>query len=161
MANTDNAGIRRKTTQGVVLHATHGNAATVEQEFQATLNWFRSPASQVSAHAVIAWDGTIAYCVSDELEAWHSRELNGSHLGVELAKPRLESPLSDAQYRGLAWLLNRWAAKYGFPLDDTHLPEHRETAPGKRDGKLDIGGPFDRKTLMALITQGAPTAHDG
>ncbi len=123
----------------------------MEAEFTATLSWFTNPAAQVSAHVVIAYDGTIAECVDPDYIAWHARELNGTHLGVELVQPRLGDPISDAQYASLAWWLRQMSERYGFSLTPETLVEHRDTAPGRRDGKTDIGPPFSIDHLLAIM----------
>jgi N-acetyl-anhydromuramyl-L-alanine amidase AmpD len=144
---------RRAQTLGCVLHSTRGGAPTVEQEFQATLAWFADPRSQVSAHAVIAADGTLAQVVDPDLIAWHCRAKNASYLGVELVQPRLGDPITDAQYQTLAWWLMQMAKRYGFPLTAETLPEHWETPEGRADGKTDIQPPFDKQKLLRLCAR--------
>lgn len=141
----------RALTQGVVLHSTRGGAATVEAEFAATLAWFAGTASQVSAHVVIAADGTLARVVEPDLIAWHCRELNQTHVGVELVQPKRGDPITDAQYTTLAWWLRQMANRYGFALTAETLPQHFETVPGKRDGKTDIEPPFDKARLLGIL----------
>lgn len=141
----------RSSTLGVVLHSTRGQASTFEEEFQATLNWFNNTTSEVSAHAVIAADGTIANVVDPSLIAWHCREMNRTHLGVELVQPNKGDRISDAQYASLAWWLAGMSKRFGFPLTSATLPEHWETVPGRRDGKSDIEAPFDKARLLGLI----------
>lgn len=100
---------------------------------------------------MIAADGTLAQVVDPDLIAWHCREMNGTHLGAELAQPRLGDPISEAQYATLAWWLQQMSQRYGFALNESTLPEHCETMPGKRDGKTDIQAPFDRARLLAML----------
>jgi N-acetyl-anhydromuramyl-L-alanine amidase AmpD len=136
--------------KGCVLHATHGKGATLEQEFAGTLAWFQNPASQVSAHVVIAADGTVCGVVHPDLQAWHAKSHNADHLGIEFVKrdPHLyKDVLTDAQYKSAAWLLLDWARVYAFALDEFTLPEHREI----QTDKIDIGEGFDRDKLMEWI----------
>lgn len=121
----------------------------MDAEFQSTLRWFASPASGVSAHIVIAADGTIAEVVDPDLIAWHCRELNQTMLGVEIVQPRPGDPISAEQYASLRWWLQRMRDRYGFPLDPSHLPEHWQTGPGQRDGKTDIEAPFRLSLALA------------
>jgi len=131
------------------LHSTRGGAVTVEEEFRATLSWFANPASQVSAHGVIAADGTLANVVDPDLVAWHAGSAaNTSMLGVELVQPRLGDPITEAQYRTLRWWLLRMGLRFGFALDHLHLPEHREIPQGIAQGKTDVGPPFDLSRLL-------------
>ena len=46
--------------------------------------WFRSPASQVSAHYCVDSD-TVVQCVHEKDIAWHARGGNADSIGVELA----------------------------------------------------------------------------
>jgi N-acetyl-anhydromuramyl-L-alanine amidase AmpD len=46
--------------------------------------WFRSPASQVSAHYCVDSD-TVIQCVREKDIAWHARGGNATSIGVELA----------------------------------------------------------------------------
>ncbi len=104
----------------------------------------------MSAHVVIAADGTIAECVAPELEAWHAGWHNSEWLGVELVQPHAGDPIAEAQYLALAWWLQRMASRFDFPLSPTTLPEHRETSQGKAQGKSDIGPPFSLGRLLEM-----------
>lgn len=146
----NHGGIRTRT-DGCVIHSTRGNASSWQNEFNGTLNWFKSPASQVSAHIVIAADGTVATCVDDALVAWHAGEHNTDMLGVEICQSRLGEQITGAQYRSLAWWLRRMSAKYGFLLTLNHLPEHKDTAQGKRVGKSDVGNPYSFLVLKQYL----------
>jgi N-acetyl-anhydromuramyl-L-alanine amidase AmpD len=48
------------------------------------VRWFRSPASQVSAHYCVDSD-TVIQCVREKDIAWHARGGNAASIGVELA----------------------------------------------------------------------------
>ena len=132
----------------MVVHGTDGGASSVEREYAATLAWFASAASQVSAHVVIAWDGTIAQVVDPALIAWHAREYNEHHLGAELVHPKVTDPISDAQYASLAWWITRMANQFGFPVNAETIVEHRLIPPGIRDGKQDVGVVFDKARVL-------------
>lgn len=146
-----NHGDVRRVTVGCVIHSTRGNGATEDAEFNGTLNWFRNPASEVSAHVVIGATGEIAYVVRDELVAWHAGEHNASFLGAELTQPRLGDPIFDEQYKTLAWWLRRMADKYGFAPNAYTLPEHRQTVQGQRVGKTDVGLPYSYAKLATYL----------
>lgn len=130
---------------GVIIHSTRGNAATVELEWQATLSWFANSASQVSAHVVVAFDGTLAQVVPPELVAWHARANNNKRVGLELVQPRPGDPISDAQYRTAAWWIKQIARQFGFPLTHPAIQEHWEIDAQKSD----VGPPFDLARLLA------------
>lgn len=133
-----------------MLHATHGKAATLEGEFAGTLAWFKNPASEVSAHVVIAADGTIGLIHPPYWQTWHAPRYNATHLGLEFCKrdPALyQDVLTDAQYKSAAWWLVKFSRELGFALTDETLPEHRDI----QSDKIDIGAGFDRAALMAWI----------
>lgn len=70
----------------LVIHYTAGSSAA------GTIDWFCSPASCVSAHLVIARDGTVTQTVPFNREAWHAGQsrwgslsgLNRHSIGIEL-----------------------------------------------------------------------------
>ena len=74
------------TPRFLVLHYTAGSSAA------GTIAWFRDPASRVSAHLVIARDGSITQMVPFNREAWHAGQsrwgsvsgLNHHSIGIEL-----------------------------------------------------------------------------
>lgn len=145
-----NHGGLRSATRGVILHSTRGGASTVEQEFAGTLNWFANPASQVSAHDVIAADGTLAFVVDDELTAWHAGIHNNEWLGIELVQPRLGDPFTDAQFKTLGERLRYLSAKFGFLLDAEHLPFHSQVQQGIASGKSDAVPRNDQAAIDAF-----------
>lgn len=118
------------------------------QELQATLAWFDNPASQTSANVVVDQDGTIYECVPDYLESWGDRELNAAYLNMELVRRGAQDPVTDAQYASLKWWLGQMSAKYGFARNAQTLLEHRLTAPGIREGKIDIGPDFSLARVL-------------
>lgn len=124
---------RRLRTRGVVIHSTRGGASSQQAEYNATLNWFAGPNSQVSAHRVIGIDGDGAIVVDDDFIAWHATDHNAEWLGVELTEPTINDPYSDEQYAALRALLLEWSAKYGFPLDRDHVVAHSEINSQKTD----------------------------
>lgn len=147
--SSPNHGANRADTLGCVLHSTRGGAPSVEQEYIGTVSWFCNPAAGVSAHAVIAADGEVTLCVPAERVAWHAREYNGAWLGLELVQPRLGDPFTEAQYCSAGWWVEQMSTRFGFALSSAALPEHRAIPPGIRDGKSDIGPPFDVTRLIA------------
>jgi N-acetyl-anhydromuramyl-L-alanine amidase AmpD len=141
----------RATTLGCVIHSTRGRASNLAAEFRATIDWFASPASQVSAHIVIAADGTIASCVDPALIAWHARWFNETHLGAELVQPNLGDPIADVQLRSLAWWLRQMGLQFGFALTLATLPEHKDIPPGIADGKTDVGSDYSFARLAPFL----------
>jgi N-acetyl-anhydromuramyl-L-alanine amidase AmpD len=159
IASPDNyrVGPRAKTI-GVVIHTTRGGASSVEREYTATINWFQNPDAQVSAHLVVGAGTFSEVCrsVHDDDVAWHARSANATHLGIEIAQPNLNSPISEFQYQAAAEACRLWAIKYNFPLVRVMniaipgLIGHEDTAEGKLDRKSDPGPVFDWDKFIRL-----------
>jgi hypothetical protein len=154
----------RPQTLGVVIHSTRGGAANLQTEYDATVTWFDNPTSQVSAHAVIGPNHQLHFPVDPGLIAWHAREYNRHHLGIELVQPRFGDPLDPNVLDLAASQVAAWHKTFGFPLvwNDLHgICEHWEIPPGKRDGKTDIQAPFNRKAfLQRVIAYAEPLNRD-
>lgn len=144
---TPNVGARRQATRGIVVHATRGQGRTPDEEYQATIRHFANPQSEVSAHAVIAADGTIAAVGDWDAQTWHAGENNADRIGIEIVQSAADAargvPFTDAQYRSLAWLTGQLARRYGFGIDRNALVGHSELEQGQRHGKTDPGDHFD------------------
>lgn len=124
------------------MHSTNGRAETYAAEFDGTLRWFRNPSNRnASAHATIHADGTIALHADPGLRCWHDGDGNDARPGIELAVPAHFTHVTDEQIRSAAWLIHTWRREkgYTFALDETHLPEHRNTVWGTQAGKSDVG----------------------
>lgn len=165
-AHADNfARAKRPKTLGVVIHTTRGGTSSAEKDYSATINWLKNPDAGVSAHLVVGAGrfSEVARCVPDDEIAFHARELNGTHLGIEIAQPEKDSAISDFQYRAAAEAVTLWAARYGFPvrrvLDQAQagIIGHEDSAAGKRDGKSDPGPVFDWPRFLALAGAGDGT----
>lgn len=143
----------RPITLGIVVHSTRGDAATLQAEFDATLNWFAKTSSQVSAHSV-AGPGVVARVVNPDLVAWHCRARNAAWLGIELTQSKLGDKLDDGVLNAAAWECANWVRAYHIPLQwslDTGLCQHYATPEGQSDGKTDIMSPFDESDFLARI----------
>lgn len=167
-ALSPNRGGPRARTLGVVVHTTRsGRSWTPQEEFSATARWLMNPASQVSAHVVVG-PRSVAWLVPDTDEAWHCREANSTHLGIEIVQATPTTPIPNQSYVLAAGVIRGWALKYGFPLervtDDTKpgIVGHEDTRPGQRDGKTDpaSGGGFSWAKLMDHLKASPPTAID-
>lgn len=143
----------RAQTLGVVIHATLGGSASPQTEYDATINWFESTASQVSAHAVAGPGGKVHRSVRPENIAWHCRTSNATHLGIELAKAHVGDVILPEILDAAAKVVAGWCKDYSIPVvwSTTHgLAEHREM-PTNTDGHQDVGGPFDRADFLARV----------
>lgn len=100
----------------IVIHSTRGGAATPEAELQATLNWFRNPASQVSAHLVIAANGDTYFCGAWGDTMYHAKAYNPRSIGIELVQATKETPFPDVQIlvlrNAIDWLCGNYGIKH-------------------------------------------------
>jgi N-acetyl-anhydromuramyl-L-alanine amidase AmpD len=127
----------RNWTRGIIIHSTRSSIATnPELEYGRTIRYFMMPTAQAAAHRVIGTaEGQHCQMVQDHNTAWHAREDNRDHLGIELAQGVDGQPFSEWQYRTGAAVCADWIRRYG----DMPIVGHEETEQGKRDGKSDPG----------------------
>ena len=117
----------------LVMHDTEGSLS-------ATLSWFANPASEVSAHDVIAIDGTVYRCVTYDRAAWQaggaSSQLNpGANLksvGVELVYPAAPAnpPWPQAQLDAAVKHCRRIVQAFAIARD--HVVRHADIDPTRR-----------------------------
>ncbi len=160
---------RKKKIQGIVLHTIVGSAASA-------IATFKNPASQVSAHYVIAMNGNITQMVNDGDTAWHAGRnfnnntifqgnANDSTIGIEHddGGDPTHSPRSEALYQSSGKLVGDLCRKHGIPIDRTHIVGHREiygvkSCPGNLDmdkiiniAKQGGGDQVDKRQAVKLI----------
>jgi N-acetylmuramoyl-L-alanine amidase len=129
--------------QFVILHHTSDDTAA---RALATLT---DPARMVSAHYLVARDGTIYQLVDERDRAWHAgtarwgsdSDINSSSIGIELDNDGAE-PYPPAQVRALLALLRDLEARYEIPREN--FLGHGDVAPGR---KIDPGALFPWKVL--------------
>ncbi|MEM6971275.1 MAG: N-acetylmuramoyl-L-alanine amidase [Pseudomonadota bacterium] len=113
------------------------------------------PAAQVSAHYLIARDGTLIAMVAEDRRAWHAghacwageRDINSRAIGIELDNPGLDAaglpvPFSAALIARLEDLLADIITRYAIP--PSRVLGHACVAPGR---KHDPGPAFDWRRL--------------
>lgn len=145
MSRSPNHGPRRDGLRPelVVLHYTAmSDAAAAERALC-------DPQREVSAHWLIARDGTATPLVDEERRAWHAGEgtwrgrgdVNSRSIGIELdndgAAP-FAAPLMDALEAVLAGVLDRWS------IPPEGVIAHSDMAPAR---KRDPGPRFDWRRL--------------
>lgn len=144
----------------VVLHYTAMDSA------EAACARLCDPATEVSAHYVIAEDGRTWRLVPEILRAWHAgaaswageRDINSRSIGIELANPG-DAPFAAPQMIALEALLDGILARWRIPPE--RVVGHECVAPGR---KADPGPRFDwrRLALRGLsVWLDAPRAAGG
>ncbi|WP_322893833.1 MULTISPECIES: N-acetylmuramoyl-L-alanine amidase [unclassified Yoonia] len=127
----------------VVIHYTAMASA------QAACDTLCNPVKQVSAHYVIAEDGSVTALVPEDLRAWHAgvgrwgsvTDVNSHSIGIELANngtSPFAAPLMDTLCDLLAGIMDRW------DIRPERVIGHSDMAPGR---KIDPGPRFDWRRL--------------
>jgi len=122
---------------------------TGRSEAQRALATLSNPAAEVSAHYLVARDGTIYYLVDEMKRAWHAGDswwgapidMNSASIGIELDNNGSES-YAEAQIAALLRLLTDIKQRYGIP--GANILGHGDIAPGR---KIDPGVNFPWQRL--------------
>lgn len=141
-----NFGERKEGAQPdlIVLHY------TAMQSAEAACRTLCNPENEVSAHYLIAEDGTVMSMVPEEKRAWHAGagrwgdvvDVNSRSIGIELANDGFSpfaAPLMDSLEGLLAGIVDRWAIR------PERVIAHSDLAPGR---KIDPGRRFDWQRLV-------------
>ncbi len=147
--NSPNCGPRRHQLPPdmVVIHY------TAMETVEAAVERLCDPQAEVSAHYVIAEDGSTFPLVSEEKRAWHAgagawgqvRDVNSHSIGFELANagPDAGTPaFTEAQMQTLERILGEVLLRRRIPPE--RVIGHSDMAPGR---KIDPGPMFDWKRL--------------
>lgn len=151
----------------VVLHYTGMQSA------EAAIDRLADPAAKVSAHYVVAEDGTIVKMVDEAFRAWHAgkswwrgiSDVNSASIGIEIVNPGHEfgyRPFPDVQMAAVEALVA--AAVDRYRIRPGNVVGHSDVAPARKD---DPGELFDwprlaRAGLAAPVPTGGfdPNWHD-
>lgn len=146
------AGRDGERVETVILHWTVGTT-------ESAIARFMDPTSRVSAHYVIARDGTVYRVVSETDTAWHAGDytVNLRSIGIEHDAGPGRDP-TEAQYAASARLVRELSARYGIPVDAQHIRPHRAIVATQCPGTLDVdrivreatGGDMDEAYKAAL-----------
>jgi len=121
----------------VIIHHTSNDDA------EYALSTLTDPLRRVSAHYLIARDGTIYYLVDELARAWHAgdsywggnRDLNSASIGIELDNNG-EEPFTEPQIASLLRLLADLKERYKIPtanfLGHGDIAPARKTDPSRR-----------------------------
>ncbi len=111
--------------------------------------------ARVSAHAVIARDGSVTQYVPFQRRAWHAGvsewagrpACNDFSIGIEIEGTD-DTPYDDRQYRALAALIAALQLAYPALALPGRIVGHSDIAPGR---KTDPGPAFDWARLRSLL----------
>ena len=140
------ANFNERRPNYVILH--HTSSDTIERALRTLTDRLR----KVSAHYVVARDGTIYYLVDELARAWHAgesywggqRDLNSASIGIELDNDG-EEPFAEGQLMALLALLADLKTRYAIPAEN--FLGHGDVAPRR---KVDPGRNFPWKRLAEL-----------
>ena len=126
-----------------------------------------TPEREVSAHYLIAPNGTVTQLVDEDQRAWHAgagswgsvNDVNSRSIGIEMSNigtAPFSAPLMDALETLLPEIMNRWS------IPPERVIGHSDMAPGR---KIDPGARFDwtrlaRQGLAIRAQAHAPIAAD-
>lgn len=122
---------------------------TAQDSVQQTIRTFTLERTKVSAHYVIADDGSVIQMLNDYMRAWHAgagswgknTDINSASIGIELDNNGTEV-FSEAQITSLMALLSKLKKDYGIPTQN--IIGHSDIAPTR---KSDPSALFPWKTL--------------
>lgn len=151
-----NFDARKQQITMVVLHYTGMQSAA------AAIDWLANPASKVSAHYVIAEDGTVLQMVDEANRAWHAgrswwrgtADVNSASIGIEIVNPGHEfgyTPFPPEQMAAVEALVADIVARHR--IAPANVVGHSDIAPAR---KQDPGELFDWPRLAARGLAAAP-----
>lgn len=126
------------------------------QDAQSAIARLTDPEAKVSAHYLVAEDGTILRMVAEDKRAWHAgrshwrgtTNVNGASVGIEIVNPGHEwgyRPFPDAQIASVIPLVAEIKARYGITRGN--VVGHSDVAPTRRQ---DPGELFPWHSLARL-----------
>lgn len=110
---------------------------TTNESVERSLNTLTDPERKVSAHYLIARDGTIYPLVDESQRAWHAGEswwagqtdMNSASIGIELDNNG-DEPFAEAQMAALIPLLQQIVERNRIPPNN--IIGHGDVAPGRK-----------------------------
>ncbi len=144
--------------QYVVLHTIEGTAG-------GAIGWFKNPSSNVSAHYVVDYDGSITQMLQDKDIAWHAGHgfYNKHSIAIDHAGYAKKNYWTPAMYQQSA-ALTRWIClTYGIPMTRQRILGHNEvpdpdgTGFGGSGNHTDPGPFFNWEYYLSLVTSGPTT----
>jgi N-acetyl-anhydromuramyl-L-alanine amidase AmpD len=110
---------------------------TAQDSIQQTIRTFTLARTKVSAHYIIADDGSVVQMLNDYLRAWHAgsgswgknNDINSASIGIELDNNGTEV-FSEEQIISLLALLSKLKKDYGIPTQN--IIGHSDIAPTRK-----------------------------
>ncbi|GAA0301154.1 N-acetylmuramoyl-L-alanine amidase [Sphingomonas oligophenolica] len=138
------------------------------QDAQSAIDRLRDPASKVSAHYLVAEDGTVLRMVAEDRRAWHAgrsrwrgiEDVNSASIGIEIVNPGHEfgyRPFPEEQIDALVPLVADIKARHsvtrGNVVGHSDIAPQRKQDPGElfpwnRLAKLRLALPRPNRNLM-------------
>lgn len=126
------------------------------QDAESAIARLRDPEARVSAHYVVAEDGTVLRLVAEEKRAWHAGashwrdidDVNSASIGIEIVNPGHEfgyRPFPEEQIASVIRLVSD--IKDRFNITRGNIVGHSDVAPGR---KRDPGELFPWHSLARL-----------
>lgn len=154
--NYSNANRSAGDVDYIVIHTTQGS-------YGGTVNWFKNPDANVSAHYVVkSSNGEITHMVDGRDIAWHVSCFNTHSIGIEhegfVADPG--KWYTEAMYKHSAQLTAWLAKEWGVPVDRNHIIGHGETtAHGGCSDHTDPGSGWNWSHYMDLVRDGGKPTY--
>lgn len=106
-----------------------------DASLQASINTFKNPDAQVSAHYIVARSGDIIQMVQDADRAFHAgnRTVNARSIGIEHEATEGHQGMTPAQEKSSAALVKYLMAAYDIPLANIKAHRNVDTMPGGTD----------------------------
>ena len=112
------------------------------QDAQSAIDRLRDPEAKVSAHYLVAEDGTILRMVAEDKRAWHAgksrwrgiADVNSASIGIEIVNPGHEwgyRPFPDAQIDALIPLVHEIMQRH--KITRGNVVGHSDIAPARKD----------------------------
>jgi N-acetylmuramoyl-L-alanine amidase len=111
------------------------------QDAQSAIDRLRDPEAKVSAHYLVAEDGTILRMVAEDKRAWHAgksrwrgiADVNSASIGIEIANPGHElgyHPFPEEQIDALVPLVSEIKRRHGITRGN--VVGHSDIAPARK-----------------------------
>jgi len=106
---------------------------TTAGKVSGTIEWFKNPESQVSAHYIIDKNGDIYQMVKDTDKAWHAKHANRTSIGIEHVAEKGDR-LTEVQEKSSIHLIKWLMAEYKIPKEN--IKPHKQVGSTNCPGNI-------------------------